>query len=370
MKAAIITLHTVCNYGTVLQTYATQEKLKEYFEEVCFIDYRRPDTYGIGLLKTFTEGNVLKILPILPTLIYWKYIFGGFIKKYIKTTDCTYLDEASFEKFDDCADIYFSGSDQVWNTGWNGGVLAPFYLSFVPENKPRYAYASSFGMDKLSDQDVEKSSQYIKKFKKITVREKSGINILKKQYGYDNVAQILDPTLAMSADFWRKVAPEPKIYGDYILIYNLNRSKAFDEYANELAKRTGYKLYRFCTRLDQIFRSGKSLVMPKVFEFISLIDNAKFVLTDSFHATAFSMNMNTHPICIYPDNYSGRISEFLELVEAVGCHVKNYSDFDVVNRHVNFKRVNEILRSERGKTDCYLKEIVSETKLIMERKKL
>lgn len=82
MKAGVITLYNVCNYGTQLQAYATQEKLKEYFEEVEFIQYKRKDTYGLGLLRTFTKGNPLKILPILPTLIRWKMVFGAFSNSF------------------------------------------------------------------------------------------------------------------------------------------------------------------------------------------------------------------------------------------------------------------------------------------------
>ena len=153
-----------------------------------------------------------------------------------------------------------------------------------------------------------------------------------------------------------------KIKEDYILIYNLNRSKEFDDYAEELAKRTGYKLYRFCTRLDQVFRNGKSLVMPEIFDFITLVDNAKIVLTDSFHATAFSINLNTEPICIYPQSYSGRLSSFLKLVDSEQRHAKDYQDFDVVNRHVDFEKVNKILDKEREKVDQYLQEIVDKYK--------
>lgn len=359
MKAAVITLHTVCNYGTQLQTFATQEKLKEYFDEVVFIDYRRPDTYGKGLLKTFTKGNVLKVPAILPTLIYWKYIFGGFQKKYLKFTDKKYLKNEDFEKFEDVADIYFSGSDQVWNTGWNNGIIPPMYLSFVPNNKPRYAYASSFGKAKLNDEDIKKSKKYIKEFEKITVREESGVSILKEQYNFKNCERVLDPTLTMPPEFWRKYATKKRIKEPYILIYNLNRSKEFDTYAEELSKRTGLKLYRFCTRFDQVFRNGKSLIIPKIFDFITLVDNAKIVLTDSFHATAFSMNLNTEPICIYPSEYSGRLSEFLKLVGAENRHAKDYNDFDVVNRKTDFKKVNKILKDERKKVDMYLCDIVS-----------
>ena len=181
MKAAVITMHSVCNYGTQLQAYATQEKLKQYFDEVEFIDYRREDTYGIGLLKTYTKGNILKAPAILPTLIYWRHNFGGFRKKYLNINEKKYLKLEDFEQFDDFADIYFSGSDQVWNTGWNNGILPPLYLSFVPDNKPRYSYSSSFGKSKLDEEYLEETKKYLDKFEKITVREDSGVDILKNQ---------------------------------------------------------------------------------------------------------------------------------------------------------------------------------------------
>lgn len=357
MKAGVITLHSVCNYGTQLQAYATQEKLKQYFDDVFFIDYRRPDTYGINLLKTFTKGNILKAPAILPTLIYWKKNFGGFQKKYLKFTKEKYLTLESFENFKDVADVYFSGSDQVWNTGWNNGVIPPLYLSFVPDNKPRYAYSSSFGKSKIDEKDVVEAKKYLDKFQKIAVREDTGVEILKNQFNIDST-RILDPTLAMDADFWRKIKPKNKIKEDYILIYNLNRSKEFDEYAEELAKKTGYKLYRFCTRLDQVFRNGKSIVMPDIFDFVTLVDDAKLVLTDSFHATAFSINMNTEPVCIYPNEYSSRLSDFLKLVNCTNRHAKDFKDFDVLNNKINFAEVNEILDKERKKVDEYLSEVV------------
>ena len=358
MKAGIITLHSVCNYGTQLQAYATQEKLKQYFDGVVFIDYRRPDTYGIKLIKTFTKGNILKIPAILPTILYWKYNFGSFQKKFLKFTKKRYLKLEDFNNFEDIADIYFSGSDQVWNTGWNNGIIPPFYLSFVPDNKPKYAYASSFGKSKLDENEIKEVKKYLDKYDMISVREDSGLNIIKEQIQIDNAIRILDPTLAMPAEFWRNIAPKSKIKGDYILIYNLNRSKEFDEYAGELSKRTNLPIYRFCTRFDQIFRTGKSLVMPQILDFITLVDNAKYVLTDSFHATAFSINMETEPICIYPHNYSSRISDFLALIDSTQRHVKNYEDFDVINRHIDFEKVNKILKEERKKVDDYLKQIV------------
>lgn len=273
-----------------------------------------------------------------------------------------------FRNFEASADVYFSGSDQVWNTGWNKGVIPPLYLSFVPDDKPKYAYASSFGKSKLEEDELEEIKKYLSRYNRISVREDSGLKILKEQLNIDNAIRILDPTLIENADFWRKYAPKNKIKGDYILIYNLNRSKEFDEYAKKLSEKTGYKLYRFCTRIDQMVRNGKSLIVPEIFDFISLVDNAKIVLTDSFHATAFSINMNTEPICIYPNEYSTRISDFLKLVDCTDRHAKDYNDFDVIDRHIDFDNVNKILNKERKKAEKYLEQVAIEVKKVSNEK--
>ena len=344
MKASVITLHSVFNYGTQLQALATQEKLKQYFDVVEFSGFRREDTHGIKLMKTFTKGNILKVPVILPTLINWHFKLNKFQKKYLNVSKNIVCD----------SDVYFTGSDQVWNTGWNKGIIKPFYLGNI-ENKPKYAFSSSFGMNKLDEKYIDEVKTYLKDFNKISVREESGLDIL-NQLGLDGI-RILDPTLSMPASFWRNIAPKNKIKGDYILIYNLNRNKKLDEYAKELSKKTGYKVYRFCTRYDQIFRYGKSLLIPDILEFITLIDNAKIVLTDSFHATAFSINMNTEVICIYPENYSNRISEFLKLVDLEDRHINSYNDFSILDRHIDFNKTNKILDNERIKVDEYLSSI-------------
>ena len=357
MKVSILTLHSVCNYGTQLQSYATQEKFKEYFDEVDFIDYRRSDTYGLGLINTFSKGNFLRALAILPTIAYWKFIFGGFQKNNLHFWKKRHLNDITINNVELDSDACIVGSDQVWNSGWNKGIIPAMYLGFVPFDIPKYSYSSSFGREKLPLDEVEGSKKYLKEFRMLSVREQSGVNILKEQFGCFNVEKIIDPTLIMTADFWRKKTGKRKIKEKYILIYNLNRSKEFDEYAKQISNITGYKLYRFCTRFDQIFRNGKSLVIPKIFDFINYVDNAEYVITDSFHATAFSMNLNTQPICVYPNEYSNRLSEFLKLVDAEECRATSYSDFEVINRKPCFSRVNDILNQERKKADDYLTRI-------------
>lgn len=357
MRVDVITLHAVQNYGSVLQALATQKLLEKHGCEVKIINYIREDVRYKNILQARSNGNIIKKIVLYPNVKKWKKVFKGFCNKYLNLTDRSYTTENDFKDYPLDADMFCTGSDQVWNSKWNQGIISPLYLSFVPEDKFRFSLAASFGQDKLSQDEVKATKKYIEKYNCISVRESSGKKIIEQQYKYPYAEHIIDPTLMLDDDEWRRFANNKKTTEDYILIYNLNRSKEFDEYAKKLSRKTGLKLLRICNRYDQFYRPGKSIIIPEIIEFIKLIDNAKYVLTDSFHATAFSMNMNTEPICIYPNEFGGRIESFLKLTNSLQRHIKNYNDFDVLDRKVDFESVNKILDSERKKVNDFLVKV-------------
>ena len=358
MKASIITLQSVYNYGTQLQAYASQKKLKEYFDKVEFINYKRPDTYGNGLIKTFSNGSPIRYLAFLPTYFKWRKLFPAFQKKYLHISKKEYKTDSDFNNFKDDSDAYFSGSDQVWNTGWNNGIIPQFYLEFVPGDKPKFAYSSSFGKDKLAASEISKVKQLLSRYDKISVREKSGLDIINKQLELQNAIQLNDPTLAYDGNFWRKLKTKNNIKEKYILVYNLNNNPDFDNYAKEVSRRTGLKLYRFCNRYDQIRKPGKSLLIPKIEDFITYIDDAELVLTDSFHAVAFSANLNTRFIALPPKKYSARLTDFIASIKADGCIAKNYDDYSTLKYNFNFSEINRILACERQRYDAFFKDVM------------
>lgn len=357
MKASIITLQSVYNYGTQLQAYATQKKMEQYFDEVEFINYRRPDTYGKGLIATFSKSNPVRFLAFMPTYFVWKRKFGKFQKKRLKINPTEYEDAKDFEKYDDESDVYFSGSDQVWNTGWNGGIIPQFYLNFVPEGKPKYAYSSSFGKEKLSNKEIPEIKRLLSRYDGITVREKSGLRIIESQLKIKGAQQLNDPTLAYDGDWWRRLKRKNCIKGKYILIYNLNNNPDFDRYAEEVSRKTGLKLYRFCTRFDQMRKNGKSILIPNVEDFITYVDDAELVITDSFHAVAFSANLNTDFIALLPKKYASRLTDFSDSVGANDRIARNYADFSPLSRRGDFSRINKVLEKRRKEYDDYLKMV-------------
>lgn len=356
MKASIITLQCIANYGTQLQAFATQEKLKEVFNDVKFINYKREDSYGVGLIQHYAKGNIIRALAFIPSFFIWKKKFGRFQSEYLCLEEKKYTTDQDFYTYVAEADVYITGSDQVWNSRWNQGIKKMMYLDFIPRDKPIYAYASSFGREYIDPSEVKATRKMISRYRYISVREKSGVNILQQQYNYNRVFHVLDPTLSFDGEYWRQVSKKYplKIKKPYILVYCLKSNQNLDRYVKKLGQLLGVPIYRLCTRIDQLLKVGRGILVPDIFEFITLIDNAELVVTDSFHATAFSMNLNTEPICVYPEEFSCRIDDFLKLVNSIQRRLKSYDDFDIVTRHVDFGKVNQVLEKERNKVDKYL----------------
>ena len=360
IKVDLITLQGVQNYGSVLQALATQSLFEELGADITVINYMKEPNRYENLSRSWSGGNPMKAIAIAPTIRRWQTIFREFNEENLHLTRQVYTSEADFEGYESDADAFCTGSDQVWNSKWNAGILPPLYLSFAPEGAYKFAFSASFGQPRLDDDEVTLTRGYIEQYRHISVREDNAVEILKEQYGYDSAIQTADPTLCVTPTFWRSYERITQPEGDYILIYNLNRSREFDRYAQELAKKTHMELVRLCTRYDQFYRPGKSILVPSVNEFISLIDKARFVLTDSFHATAFSMNLGTEPICVYPQEFGGRLASFLRLMDSEQRHVSSYNDFNVVNRPVDFEHVNGIIASERAKARGYLTSVFDE----------
>lgn len=359
-KITIITLQNVRNYGSALQALATQQLFEELGYEVDFINYIREnfktkkariDGYCKG------KGIMAKLLfPFIlyPTFVKQDKVFRRFITKYLKVQKREVTTREDFANLPIDSDIYCTGSDQTWNSSWNGGILPELFLDFVPDSVAKISYAASMGKGELDEWEKEETRRLLKRYKAISVRENTAVSII-KDLGIDGAVHVLDPTLQMSKEFWMKYAKKPQ-EKPYVLVYQLNTNKQFDDYAEEFAKRKGLELIRFCTRYDQCVKKGKSLLVPEVTDFISYIAYAECVITDSFHATAFSINLNTNFISIYPQSFGSRLASVLELTDLQNRHLNSYEDFSFVeNMEIDFGHANEVLQCERVKAIDFLK---------------
>ncbi len=360
-KVSVITLQNIKNYGSMLQAYATQELLRENGFEVEIVDYTRPIAkFWNHILGYSAKDNmvlkILKTIILIPTEIRYAFLWRYFTKKHLCISPLSYTSNEELKANPPIADIYCSGSDQVWNSGWNGGLLREFFLDYVPKDKPKYALASSVGMSSFNDSEKIELKKLLESFSAISVRETSAVEMI-KGLGIKEVFAVIDPTLTMDSLFWRKLTSSHKRKRPYILIYQLGKDPRVDEFARFVKDKTGCDVVRICIRYDNIIRYGKSIMIPSFQHFLSLFDNASYIVTDSFHATCFSINFNKKFWCILPDKYQGRIVDLLTMVNEKSRIVPaDYSHLDI-EKEVDYIHVNHIIDDLRKQTKSFYERL-------------
>lgn len=371
MKIDVITLHRVRNYGSSLQTLATQMFLEELGCEAEIIDYY-PERYSSkGLLKRLKnkskklEKNPVLLLmakiAIAPSYYKKHLVFDDFLRKHIHLTDKTYYTEQDLVNDPPQADAYCTGSDQVWNSYWNEGVDRPLYLSFLPDNAYRFSYASSIGSTKLSDDEKREVAPLLAKYRHISVREDSGVTIL-QDIKITDAVQVLDPTLLFEKETWAPYVSDRYRYQKYVVTYNLHHDKKIDQYTEELAKKHGLKVFNISYNWHDIIRPGHLVWCPTIEEYLGLIRDAAYVVTDSFHATAFSLIFGTKFIDIFPEQASARLRSVLKLTHTENRGFDEMPTLEAADAPTDFEAVHEILRNERKNSVRYMNSVLDELK--------
>lgn len=367
----IITLHTVPNYGSCLQSYATQQVFQSLGWEATLVNYCRKVNQPLYRLdKAFEEGRAKRLAPIwrlLPDLAKRAASMGyaslrkrseapflRFRKNNLLETKL-YLNERQIEADPPIADVYCTGSDQVWNSIWNEGFEEPLYLTWAPEGKPRISFAASIGREELDEWEKPLMADVLKKYKAVSMREISGVRLL-KELGIDNVELVLDPTLMLREEDWRKIATYPSTPdGGYVLSYQLNQSDRFAHYAQELGRRFGLPVVKVCYRKEHCQAGAVNLVAPEVTDFLGLFLKASCIVTDSFHATAFSLNFGKPFVSIAPNRFSTRIKSILELTNTEERLLNDFSNLGLMEHPIDFELASNRLDVARAGTMDFLR---------------
>ena len=367
-KVGIITLHRSANYGSVLQAYALQEKIKSLGYKVKIIDYWPIRYTVLSMLKGLKNKTellrknflvrVMARTVLLPSYLMRFRVFKMFVKKYLDLTDYQYTKEEDLEQKQPIFDIYCTGSDQVWNSEWNGGVDKPMFLSFAPDNAKKIAYAASFGKDGLAKEEIEETRDLLQRYAAISVRELDGVNIM-DALGIKGSQCVLDPTLLLDGSKWREIASNKFEKEKYILVYNLNRNKTIHDYAEKLSRKTGYEIKYITYQLHDFYKKGKMYCNVSVEDYLGLIANAKYVVTDSFHGVAFSINFNRDFMVFLPGKYNSRLRSLLQITELERRIVED-GGVELLDDKIEYKRVNEIITNERQKSESILCQMLEE----------
>ncbi len=359
---AILTYHRVFNFGSLLQTYALQHYIESTGNEALVIDYYPERLRKSRLLFHVNPGwskpfvrKVTHLVPAVISRLLGYRMMDTFLSKYVRMTEKSFIDEDELRENLPDADVYLNGSDQIWNVDTSDGeVDKVFFMGFLLEGKTKAAYAGSFGKDDFSEESLTQIGRLLSQYDCISVREKSGLDVLEKA-GVKGGEWVLDPTFLLTPDEWLKIAKPVKLPERYLLVYNLNRNLEITRAAELIAKEKNLKIVNFAHSF--VFINGaKNIIYPTPNTFITLFANADYVVTDSFHGTAFSINFNRQFVCIPAPRFNSRLESILGLFNIDDRLVRDGNYEKAMNSQIDYTAVNKILGSDREKSYRFIKE--------------
>ncbi len=295
MKIGLLTFHSAHNYGAVLQAYAIQEALKQLGHKVSIIDYRPPYLLKQRIFPTlknqpfslkfklFAEGIIAFIWRIKR-----KRGFDRFIQSRFQLTANNYL--LPFSNNEDF-DAYIMGSDQIWNIKFTRGFDQVYWGDFVIKSKARkISYAASMSNYLLTIDEKERMASLLKNFDSISVRETELKTFLYENFERDSIT-VLDPTLLLAAECWKNISKTPSIKKKYVLVYSVGIRDDALKVARFMANELDTDLIELTMGVDRrVIFNKYQVATPE--EFVGFFEHAEFVVTSSFHGTAFAIIFN------------------------------------------------------------------------------
>ena len=370
MKIGILTWLHNGNYGSILQAYALQKALRNQGYQTENIDYAPSTVKKVenliknkNSLKLFLEKwdayCAKKVAGSPRELSEKQKKFDDFRENYINITR-RYSSPKEVATIDGEFDAYICGSDQIWSPV----LLNPvFYFDFLSDTERKIAYACSFGVSSIKGKKATKITNYLNRFDYISVRESSGCEIVKNLTG--KVVPVMpDPTLLLQRTDWDKVSKYNLNLNKYIFCYFLSWNEDYWKYVENVSQQLGYQIV-IVPSVKQTYQvDAKILKNIGPEEWVGLVKNASYVITDSFHGTVFSIIYNK-PFTVLkrfsddnPRSQNSRIYTLLEhynLTNRLGINtdIFNLQEYTKVNSQVEYDRryalewLNNVLKVEK-----------------------
>lgn len=362
MKIAVITNYDTTNYGSILQAYALQTKLKEYSSNV-YILYKKNITKKnlFSKIKKFVvrSGNnysikdKIQIKKAKKNFIIKNKKLRNFCDENLNVRMCSSLSDATLIVGD--RDILIAGSDQIWS--YNAGTLSKFTtLQFGPKYIKRYSYAASIGTSSIDSSVKKLLEDGLSNFSEVSVRESSAITLINSMYN-KKIHCNIDPTFLYDISFWSKILKEPSNTNKYIFVYMLRPEPLTLSLAQSLAEKTGLKIYLFSNRI--IKNSNiENITNAGLEEFLGYIKNASYVITNSFHGTAFCIQFQKQFISVAISGSGMRVTDLLSSINLENRIATNVSDISIIDDIIDWNNVNNVIEYKRKKAIEYIERIV------------
>lgn len=362
MKVCTITCHKAVNHGARLQTCALLYYLRSLGHNAEVVDYR-PEYMSFNDKVWYWPGVSVKMwaklflqLQLRVDSVRRHAAFERFSEKYITQTKQIYHSLGELQKNPPQADVYIAGSDQIWNTLFRNGKDAAYYLDFGAPETERISYAASFAFPSLNPECESFVKRHLAVFNSLSVRESSGLKIL-SSLGF-NGCKSVDPVFLLSAKEWDIMLGCSDSAESYILVYDVMDCKSVKRVAKRLARLSGCKIYSISSR--RLGYADKSFPQAAPDKFVELVRNARCIISNSFHGTAFAMIYHREFFVV--DRKDGLNERMHDLLCQLGLQSRlvdvNTSDC-VLTERISYKDVDKLLYRQITESKTFLREVLS-----------
>lgn len=365
MKVGIFTFPNSVSYGATLQMYALSRAIETLGHEAEVINYHNAFMKAEKHCKHTSESKIKhSVKRIVKKALHGKLYkgFRAFEKDAVNLyPQKSFSDVALLTGMIDRYGAVICGSDQVWNPNITNSDLS-YFLNFCGEKTRRISYAPSFGVEELPDELKDPIRKELDRFTAISVREAQGQELLRDILDKD-VPVVLDPSMLLEKSEWEKMeSPYRKVAGDFVLYFTVKSSRRFFEKCRDFAKNNGLKMVvvggnslKAMQKRDPVVHYAVD-ISPK--EWLWLIHNAKYVATNSFHGTAFSVIYEKDFYLELPPVTNSRL---INMVRIMGLEERVLAkETEITPSTVDYTAARENMRLLREQSMTYLKDALCE----------
>ena len=332
----ILTFHRAYNYGAVIQAYALLQECKKIgLEKVEIIDYIIPTLTDYTDIISVKNGpkRFMKSFLLLPRIskrISRKKKFNNFINNRMTLSPWKVDKADDMKKIIERYNSIIVGSDQIWNVKKEAEFEKIYFLPFGGSTVKKIAYAPSIGISLR--QDLLPYADWISEFDYISCREKGGSKELSDVTGRE-VQTVLDPTLLIDKEIILSLTHQTK-EKPYLLYYSLDgfdkRNRNMD-LIKEIGEKYNLDIKLITPEWPYHNSIGEDIIDAGPEDFLTLINNASLVCTNSFHGTALSIKLE-RPFFVLEkkdsqDERKRSILSLLRIEERIISNSKDIADF-------------------------------------------
>lgn len=361
-RIAILTFHTALNYGALLQAYALQQTLNDQNATVEILDYRNEIIdkayYYPTLFERKSVREIIKYVVQGKAELKRRDKFDEFRRKKLVLSSERYTC-ANVQMANDRYDLFVAGSDQVWNYMAHG-FDKNYFLEFVTDPRKKRSYAASIGLSELSDEVGVEYKRLLKDYPVCSVREKQGIDAL-EEIGITQARLDIDPSFLLDKEQWCEKLEIKEEKKNYIFAYYFQLTDSLKAFVEKLAVETGcYVVYLGSAWKAPFSCKCKPVKTAGPIDFVTIICNAKYVVTNSFHGTAFSINFNKTffvELLKKDSQVNSRLINILKATNLMGREISTIGSMkNAVNSEIAWDEVNSRIHVLRETSMSYIQE--------------